>query len=412
MLTAEHNRLLAEVEGDAPMGRMMRERHWIPCALSESLEAGGAPRGVRLLGKDYVAFRAADGRVGFFDEGCPHRGASLLLARNEDCALRCIFHAWKFDVSGKVVEVPSEGARSEAFAARVKLNHYPTFEGGGLLWVYLGQGALPQKPPLPFLDLPADRVWICRSITPCNWFQGVEGTIDSIHVGTLHQSWIGKVYPKGEVGQDYAQEDSTIALTLDSHPRYEVEDTTYGLRAAALRTLADGRQYARVTEYVMPFVSLVPGKVGDRQGTVFIATPIDNVSHMLFWGFWNEDSPSVAGGSRLTVDRRDMDNYARVRVGRELAWGQDREAMANGHFSGFDKCLLEEDMAVQASMGPIVDRTKEHLCSSDVGIVHTRRRLLDELAAVELGEPRGPGPQVVRPIDIVADADYAWRQIA
>ena len=112
MLKPELSRLLTEVEGDAPMGVLMRERHWIPCALSETLVADGPPKLVRLLGKRYVAFRATDGRVGFLDEACPHRGVSLALARNEDCGLRCIFHGWKIDVSGRVAEVPSEGERS------------------------------------------------------------------------------------------------------------------------------------------------------------------------------------------------------------------------------------------------------------------------------------------------------------
>jgi phenylpropionate dioxygenase-like ring-hydroxylating dioxygenase large terminal subunit len=404
MLTEQQNRLLTEVEGDAPMGRYMRERHWIPCARSASLPAGGAPQGVRLLGKDYVAFRAVDGRVGFFDEKCPHRGASLLLARVEDCALRCIFHAWKFDVSGKVLEVPSEGERSAAFAARVELNHYPTFDGGGLLWVYLGKGAPPARPPLPFMDLDEERLWVSRNITPCNWLQGIEGTIDSIHVGTLHKSWIDSQY-----GSKESKDAGSIGLTLDTHPRYEVEDTGYGIKAAALRTLPDGRQYIRVTEYVMPFVALVPGGKGDRNGTIFIATPIDNHSHMLFWGFWNEDGPRTPAEQQMTVGVRHPDNWAQIDPGPDRTFGQNREAMAQGHFSGFDQCLVEEDMVVQASMGSIVDRTKEHLCSSDVGIVHTRRRLLEELAAFELGEPLGTAPQVVRPLDLVAAADFAWR---
>jgi phthalate 4,5-dioxygenase oxygenase subunit len=403
MLTARQNRLLTEVEGDAPMGRMMRERYWIPCARSDSLVADGQPKQVKLLGESFVAFRATDGRVGFFDEKCPHRGASLLLARNEDCALRCIFHAWKFDVSGRVVEVPSEGARSAAFAERVKINHYPTFEGGGLLWVYLGTGEPPPRPPLPFLDLGKDQMWVSRSITPCNWLQGVEGTIDSIHVGTLHQSWISQHYGDGKSGNS-----NGIALTLDSHPRYEAEDTAYGLRAAALRTLADGRQYVRVTEYVLPFVSLVPGR-GDRSGVVFIATPIDNHSHLLFWGFWDEDGPRSKSELEMTVGVRDPDNWAQISPGPDDTFGQNRQAMAAGHFTGFDQCLLEEDMVVQASMGPIVDRTKEHLCASDVGLAHARRRLLDELAAFDAGKQPKHSSEIVRPLGLVAAADYAWR---
>jgi phthalate 4,5-dioxygenase oxygenase subunit len=404
MLTEQQNRLLTEVEGDAPMGRYMRERHWIPFTRSASLIADGAPQAVRLLGQAFVAFRATDGRIGFFDEKCPHRGASLLLARNEDCALRCIFHAWKFDVSGKVVEVPSEGPRSAAFAERMKLNHYPTFEAGGIVWVYLGKGAPPPKPPLPFMNLGEDQFWVSRSITPCNWLQGVEGTIDSIHVGTLHQSWIA-----GHYGDKKSIESgASIALTLDSHPRYEVEDTAYGIKAAALRELADGRQYIRVTEYVMPFVALVPGGT-DRSGVVFIATPIDNHNHLLFWGFWNEDGPRAPSEQQMTVGTRDPNDWAQIRPGPDKTFGQNREAMAKGHFSGLDQCLLEEDMVVQASMGPIVDRTKENLCSSDVGLVHARRRLLEELAAFELGEPTPETSKVVRPLDLIAAADFAWR---
>ena len=242
MVSARQNELLTRVEHGAPMGRFMRDCHWIPCALSASLVADGPPQLVRLLGESYVAFRATDGRVGLLDEACPHRRVSLLLARNEDCGLRCIFHAWKIDVSGKVVDVPAEGERSADFASRIKVNHYPTFEGGGLLWVFLGAGAPPPRPPLPFIDIADENIFITRSIAPCNWLQGVEGTIDSVHVGTLHKSWIAQ--PSMAQG--------TIGHSLASHPRYEVETTDYGLRASALRDLPDGRQYIRTTEYLMP----------------------------------------------------------------------------------------------------------------------------------------------------------------
>ena len=401
MLPLEQNRLLTEVEGDAPMGRMMRARYWIPAARSESLVADGAPQRVRLLGENYVAFRAADGRVGFFDEACPHRGVSLVLARNEDCGLRCIFHGWKFDVTGKVVDIPSEADGGQAFSRHVKVNHYPTFEGGGILWVFLGAGAPPPRPPLPFLELGPEQVWVSRSVTPCNWLQGVEGTIDSIHVGTLHQSWIRANSANTSIGH-----------SLTAHPRYEVEDAPYGLRAAAVRTLPDGRRYVRITEYVLPFVSLVPGG-GDRDGTIFITTPVDNRTHLIFWGFWNEDGPRPLGEKNMTRDGpRDFDNYAHVTPGPDWTFGQDRAAMAEGHFTGLTGCILEEDMIVQASMGPIVDRTTEHLCSSDVGIVHARRRLLEALAAFELGEAPEPGPEIVRPLDRIGAADYDWREPA
>jgi len=108
MMTAEENDLLCRVEGDAPMGQLMR-RHWIPACMSEEVaERDGTPIRVRLLGEDLVVFRDSDGRLGVLDEYCPHRRASLVLGRNEECGLRCLYHGWKFDVDGNIVDMASE----------------------------------------------------------------------------------------------------------------------------------------------------------------------------------------------------------------------------------------------------------------------------------------------------------------
>src|SRR5262249_14362054 len=106
-MSPENNELLTRIEGDAPMGQMLRANFWFPALLAEELVPGGAPVRSRMLGENYVLFRGADGRVACFDERCPHRGASLMLARNEDNALRCIFHGWKYSVTGECVEVPT-----------------------------------------------------------------------------------------------------------------------------------------------------------------------------------------------------------------------------------------------------------------------------------------------------------------
>src|SRR5690606_31204291 len=105
-MTKDENDLLTRVSNGAPMGEMIKQNFWIPAALSEKLEADGTPLRVRLFGENYVAFRATNGQVGFFDEACPHRGASLALAHNEDNALTCIFHGWKFRVDGVTVAAP------------------------------------------------------------------------------------------------------------------------------------------------------------------------------------------------------------------------------------------------------------------------------------------------------------------
>jgi len=235
VLTREQNERLTRVEGDAPMGRLMREHYWIPAVLSAQLVADGAPVRVRLLGTEYVAFRATDGRVGFFAEACPHRGCSLVLARNEECGLRCIFHGWKIDVAGFVAEVPTHSPNAEAFAAKVPVAHFPVHEGGGIVWVWLGAAPAPTFPELPFTVLGDRRVWMTVTKAFCNWLQGVEATLDSAHVGTLHEAYIARWTEGG---------DKPLAKALDElAPRYDVERTRYGLDAVALRPLPDGRTY-------------------------------------------------------------------------------------------------------------------------------------------------------------------------
>jgi phthalate 4,5-dioxygenase oxygenase subunit len=415
MLNKEQNELLTRVEGDAPMGRMMRENYWFPFALSDQLVAGDAPFMSTLLGRHYVAIRASDGRIGFFDEGCPHRGASLALARVEDGHLRCIFHAWKFDVTGQAVECPTEpeGERHDAFCARVKLKSYPVHEAGGLIWVWLGDTAeAPPFPALPFVGALEENSFLTVSKGQCNWLQGVEATIDSAHVGTLHKTWISGIKTKVS---------GNIGMSLDGPPRYEAELTDYGLKAVALRPLAGGETYARITEYLMPFVTLAPSNgTKSREGVIFITTPVDDERHLMFFGLYSdrEKKDPVAAAIQPAGQQFDYHDYAPLPGGREARWGQDRELLNAGHFTGFGNNILEEDMVVQASMGPIVDRTKEYLSATDIAVVRARKMMLEALAEFEkgkrpVGSALGDQPVVLpNPIDTVLPPERPWTEAA
>jgi phthalate 4,5-dioxygenase oxygenase subunit len=393
VLTREENERLTRIEGDAPMGVLMREHCWIPAALSVQLVPDGPPRRIRLLGKDYVAFRDTKGDIGFLDEGCPHRNASLVLARNEECGLRCIFHGWKVDVTGQVVDAPTHAPNPEAFAAKITARRYPAVEGGGLVWVWLGDSAAPPFPHLPFTSLPDRHVWVTATPCACNWLQGVEATLDTAHIGTLHKAYM----------EAYSNRDASASIsgTLEAlAPRYEVAQTNYGLDAIGVRPLADGSSYVRTTKWILPFVSLVPGSPGssgrDVDGVIFIVSPVDDTHHVLFFGFWANDFEindglylGIPDAQRAIVGDRpfDVENFGGFSGGRDENWGQDRDAMRRGHFSGFTGNLLQEDTVTQISMGPIVDRTKEHLSSSDVAIIHARRVLLAALDRVAAGRP-------------------------
>jgi phthalate 4,5-dioxygenase len=409
MTTAADNELITRVEGDAPLGRLMRENYWIPFALSEHLVAGDAPTPVRLFGENFVVFRAGDGRIGFFDELCPHRRASLVLARVEGNALRCIYHGWKVDVAGCVIEAPTQIQRHDEFCARVPVASFPVHEAGTVAWVWLGS-----DPPPPFPDLPFTRAGIHTrldlSVMQCNWLQGLDGSVDSAHATFLHRTWL---YEQAKVAG------SRIDLALTESPRYECDETAYGMEAVALRPMADGRTYVRVSELFFPLVVAVPtGLFERRNGALFLLAPVDDTHHLLFFGSYGETAQRTQ--KEMAAVRDDYEpnprNFAELHGDRSNAWGQDRELMEAGHHSGFGRSLLEEDAVVQASMGPIVDRTKEHITSGDVAVALARRMILDAIAAAERGElPPGSAraqehARMPDPVDAIVDAGVDWRE--
>jgi phthalate 4,5-dioxygenase len=414
VVTPQENELLTRIEGDAPMGRLMRENSWLPFARSSDLVHGDGPMPVRLLGENYVAFRAEDGRVGFLDELCPHRRASLVLGRIEGNGVRCIYHGWKIDVSGRVVDCPTQTVRAEQFAARVPVDHYPVYESGDLAWVWLGGGDTPSFPDLPFTKDQAPHGWMTVSHVPCNWLQGLEGTIDSAHVGVLHQTWHAETAKLAE--------HANLSIALDQPPRYETESTRYGMRAAALRTTAEGATYVRITEHLMPLVTLVSvGRDQPRDGAVFAISPVDDTNHLVFFGTFGEtpvvpaeEMPGfVAPG--LVPDNHD---FAGLRGDRSNRWRQDRDLIRAGHFTGFGRNLLEEDAAVQTSMGPILDRTKEHLSTGDAAVAHARRMLLEALEVADAGEhPPGSARsrepvRLPNALEALLDDEQQWRTLA
>src|SRR6185503_8303262 len=167
MLTHEENMLLCQVEGDAPMGKLMR-RHWTPvCLIEEVSEPDGAPVKAKVFGEDLVVFRDTEGRVGVLDEYCPHRRVSLVYGRNEECGLRCLYHGWKMDVDGNVVEMSSEPPESRMME-KVKHVAYPTRESGGMVWVYMGPPeTMPEFEPPAFAPTPDTNVAIVKIVVPC-----------------------------------------------------------------------------------------------------------------------------------------------------------------------------------------------------------------------------------------------------
>src|SRR6478752_4343833 len=137
MLSKEDNELLTKTGPGTPMGELFR-RFWLPALLPAELpKPDSDPVRVRLLSEDLVAFRDTTGRIAFIQNHCPHRGASLFFGRNEENGLRCVYHGWKFDVSGRCVDMPNEPPESN-FKEKVKAAAYPCRERAGVIWAYMG----------------------------------------------------------------------------------------------------------------------------------------------------------------------------------------------------------------------------------------------------------------------------------
>ena len=387
MLTPEENHLLCRVEGEAPMGRMMR-RYWLPALMSEEVpDADGTPVRVRMLGEDLVAFRDTEGRVGVLGEYCPHRRASLVLGRNEECGLRCLYHGWKMDVQGNVVEMPSEPAQS-GLMQKVKHTAYPTHEAGGLVWIYMGEAAhMPAFEAPAFAPTEATSVAIVKVHVPCNWAQIIEGAIDSAHSSSLHSTDM----PPARVDRAMSQGGVWPRPSTDKAPRLQVQPTSYGFRYAAIRRPikdAATRDYTRITTFLAPITVLIPPN--DVYSLVNINVPMDDAHTMFYFIAWSDWGPGIDKEAfRAFCHARvglDLDShYRRIRT-RDNNYLQDRQKMKLGDHTGIPG-IPNQDMAMWETMGPIADRSRERLGASDLAIVQFRRLMLDAVRAFQDGAP-------------------------
>jgi phthalate 4,5-dioxygenase len=379
-MKAEDNDLLTLVENGAPMGRFLRQ-YWAPAIRSGAVEAGGAPVRLTLFGDRFVIFRAANGEVGVINEACPHRGVSMALAHNEGDGLRCIFHGWKLDCSGALVDAPCEPqVRRTAFCKAVRTSRYSARDVAGIIWVYLGSGEPPPFPDFEFNCLLPDQVVSRRAVVRYNWLQGLEAHIDSSHVGILHSGFL----TNGNTAIEPKFRANLAQTVVDRAPVFEVEDKPYGLQESALREMENGETYARIREIVLPFATFIPGPDGGQCNSRF-TVPIDDSTCAEWYIIYDPLRPLsheiVDSMFRNTSD--DPDNFAANLGEARTLWGQNRNAMKNGHFSGLTKNLFFEDFIVQESIGARFDRSKEQLGVADTIIVRARRSLKEAVLAYE-----------------------------
>jgi phenylpropionate dioxygenase-like ring-hydroxylating dioxygenase large terminal subunit len=407
-MNAEQNRTLTQTGPDTPMGELFR-RYWLPVLLASELPAPDCPPvRVKLLSERLIAFQDSDGKYGLMDEFCAHRGVSLWFGRNEENGIRCPYHGWKYDTSGQCVEVPSEPVES-GYCKKIRLKSYPMVELGGLLWTYMGPPELqPALPAYEWATVPASQRHISKRLQQCNYLQAMEGGLDSFHSTFLHRMSVGD---DPLLKRDPA---SAALLKADPHPEFVPLESPGGLYIATRRNAGADDYYWRVTQWLMPCFNLFPPYEGNPYGG-HAWVPIDDEQSWTFSIDYHPERPltadevaameagkgihvSVIPGSFIPVANKQND-YLIDRVAQ-------RERRTFCGVTG----IGEQDAAVQESMGPIEDRTAEHLVGTDNGIIMTRQRLLKAAKAVQAGNVApgtGAAAQRVRAFAAVLPKDAA-----
>jgi phthalate 4,5-dioxygenase len=392
MLSQKDNDELCRVGPGTMMGGLMRQ-YWLPALRSDELPAPDCPPvRVKLLGEELIAFRVSSGEVGLIQNACPHRGASLFFGRNEEEGLRCVYHGWKFDVTGACVDMPSEPAESN-FKSKVRARAYPTRERGSIVWAYMGPREVP--PPLPEIEanmLPDGEYQVTALERDCSWVQALEGDLDTVHVAFLHGGHRKAEDAKPGTFNYYGLKERAA--------RFVTIETDSGVTYGVYRAAEEDSYYWRVAHFLFPFYSMVPTGVLGVQKIARAWVPMDDEHTMFFHmtdpstraeltggrpaGTPEARQAASASGAMAQTQPRGIGWYGRFRnaANRDNDYQIDREKQQSGRsFTGMPD-ITTEDQAVTESMGPVYRRWQEHLGVSDAMIIRMRRRLLNAARAL------------------------------
>jgi phthalate 4,5-dioxygenase len=382
MLSAEDNALITQTSSGTPMGDLFR-RFWLPVMLPEELPAPDSPPiRIRIMGENLVAFRDTNGRVGLVEAFCPHRRAPLFYGRNEECGLRCVYHGWKFDVSGQCVDMPSEPAESD-YKERVQVEAYPTREWGGVIWAYLGpREKMPDNPPqMEWALVPPEQRRVTKNFQECNYLQALEGDIDTAHVSYLHST--KKPLPQNQgVVRNVGR--------IDKAPKLMVLNHDAGFAYGGRRTVPEGGYYWRVTQFLWPTYAFIPAFSWPKTCTYTVPVDDHHCFRMSFayniegpmpqQGSWLQPGEGIGPWSRtygqfwfddgLAIDTWLLDQNKRNH------YFMDREKQRTESYTGING-IPTQDRAMTEGMGFICDRTKERLGTTDVAVIAARRGLIE-----------------------------------
>jgi phthalate 4,5-dioxygenase len=251
--------------------------------------------------------------------------------------------------------------------------------------VYLGPSHLrPELPDMEWMRVPEDYRNVAKFNLEGNWVQAMEGDVDSSHIGFLHKRLRDLRDPAAATPEQRYQ-------ALDQAPRWEIYPTEYGMMIAARRKAEEDSYYWRINQVMFPYYTFVAGPLDQSSGLVHIWVPTDDFHSDIWTVMWRVRRPMTAeeregmfGGPSPHIASYDPAT-GRLRANKENHFFQDRRVQKTETFTGIPG-IREQDGAVTVGMGAIVDRTKEHLGTSDTAVIALRRLLIRAAKALQEGE--------------------------
>ncbi len=350
MLEEAKNRVLTQVGAGTPMGDLLR-RYWMPIAAVSEFERESI-KPVRLLGEDLTLYKDRSGTFGLVDRRCPHRRADLSYGFVEQCGVRCNYHGWLFDETGRCTEQPYEdvAAPQARFKDKIRVKSYPVETRAGLIWAYLGPRPAPLVPNWEPFTWPNGFVQIVFAEVPCNWFQCQENSVDPLHFEWMHMNWSVRL-------------DGRVGPYSPRHLKLAFEEFDYGI---VYRRLREGMSETDPLWTV--------GRVCLWPNALFTGDHFE-------WRVPIDDENTLSVTWAFTRVPRDREPYVQERI---PAWhGPVRDEQSGRWISSH---VMNQDFIAWIGQGTIADRTEEHLGTSDRGIILLRERFLSDLARIAKGE--------------------------
>jgi len=363
MLSVEQNERLTKVGPGTAMSELMR-RYWQPIAASVELNDETPTKEVRLLGEDLVLFRSAAGKLGCIEPSCPHRKANMSYGIPEPEGLRCPYHGWLFDETGRCVDQPSEPSGSK-FKDKVRMKSYPVAELGGLIFVYMGPTPVPLLPQWDLFAWTNVTRRIEATMLPCNWLQCQENSLDPVHFEWLHRYYGNWVFSRKMQPAEREEWKQRTQGKGRDHVRLGFDRFEHGI---IKRRLVEGEheedEYWKTGHPILFPNVLRVGAKGLHQFQFRVPVDDTHTFHISYLVDVPEAGQKAATQAEVPYWYRPL--YAE-----------------DGRID--DRWVVGQDQLAWVIQGPVTDRPTEKLGATDVGLIMFRKMLDEQMRVNEDG---------------------------